>query len=203
MFYEPQKRNHGLPHDPFQALVVPRPIGWISTKSASGALNLAPYSYFNAISSDPWLIVFSAGGEKDSVVFARETGEFVANLVSAPLVDAMVQTSVDAPRGMSEFDYAGLTPEPSQLVDVPRVKQAFAALECRVTEIWRPKSLTNPNGVPYVVTGEVVGVFIEESILTDGMVDIAKSQPVSRLGYLDYAIIDKSFSRRRPRWSER
>jgi flavin reductase (DIM6/NTAB) family NADH-FMN oxidoreductase RutF len=201
MFYEPAKRNHGLPHDPFQALVTPRPIGWISTRSASGSLNLAPFSYFNALSSSPWLIMFSASTEKDSVVFARETGEFVANLVSADLTDAMVMSSIAAPRGVSEFELAGLTPEPGRIVGAPRVREAFAALECKLTEIWRPKSLSRPGSAPYVVTGEVVGVHIDERILTDGLVDIAKAQPVSRLGYLDYAVTGQSFSKVRPQWN--
>jgi flavin reductase (DIM6/NTAB) family NADH-FMN oxidoreductase RutF len=202
MFYEPAKRDHGLPHDPFQALVAPRPIGWISTRSAAGALNLAPFSYFNALSSNPWLVMFSASGEKDSVVFARETGEFVANLVSAHLVDLMVLSSIAAPRGVSEFELTGLTPEPGRNVSAPRVKEAFAALECKLTEIWRPKSLSRPGAAPYVVTGEVVGVHIDEHILTDGLVDIAKARPVSRLGYLDYASTDETFSKRRPQWTE-
>ena len=200
MFYEPSKRDHGLPHDPFQALVAPRPIGWISTRSASGALNLSPYSYFNALSSNPWLVMFSASAEKDSVVFARETGEFTVNLVSAHLTDAMVMSSIAAPRGVSEFDLAGLTVEPGRLVGAPRVKEAFAALECKLTEIWRPRSFSRPNAAPYVVTGEVIGVFIDEAILTDGLVDIAKAKPVSRLGYLDYAVTDGTFSRVRPQW---
>jgi flavin reductase (DIM6/NTAB) family NADH-FMN oxidoreductase RutF len=201
MFYEPAKRNHGLPHDPFLALVAPRPIGWISTRSASGALNLAPFSYFNALSSNPWLVMFSSSAEKDSVVFARETGEFVANLVSAHLTDAMVMSSIAAPRGISEFELAGLTPEPGRNVSAPRVKEAFAALECKLTEIWRPKSLSRPGAAPYVVTGEVVGVHIDERILTDGLVDIAKAGPVSRLGYLEYAITEETFSKVRPQWT--
>jgi flavin reductase (DIM6/NTAB) family NADH-FMN oxidoreductase RutF len=203
MFYEPQKRDHGLPHDPFLALVSPRPIGWISTRSASGALNLAPFSYFNALCSNPCLVMFSAATEKDSVVFARESGEFTANLVSAELTDAMVMSSIAAPRGISEFELAGLTPEPGRNVVAPRVKEAFAALECKVTEIWRPKSLSRPGAAPYVVTGEVVGVYVDERILTDGLVDISKARPVSRLGYLDYAITDETFAKVRPQWTPR
>ncbi len=201
MFYEPSKRNHGLPHDPFQALVAPRPIGWISTRSAAGALNLAPFSYFNALSSNPWLVMFSASGEKDSVVHARETSEFTVNLVSAHLTDAMVMSSIAAPRGVSEFDLAGLTAEPGTMVGAPRVKEAFAALECRLTEIWRPRSFSRPGAAPFVVTGEVVGVFIDERILTDGLVDIAKARPVSRLGYLDYSVTEMSFAKVRPQWA--
>jgi flavin reductase (DIM6/NTAB) family NADH-FMN oxidoreductase RutF len=200
MFYRPSERNHGLPHDPFQALVVPRPIGWISTRSLAGELNLAPYSYFNALSSDPWLVAFSASSEKDSVVFARESGEFVANFASGDLLEHMIKSSVTAPRGTSEFEYAGLTAEPSVLVRPPRVREACAALECKVTEIWRPSSSRNPACVPFVVVGEVVSVFICDDVLTDGLVDIAKTRPVSRLGYLDYTIIESSFSKTRPRW---
>jgi flavin reductase (DIM6/NTAB) family NADH-FMN oxidoreductase RutF len=180
---------------------MPRPIGWISTISASGALNLSPYSYFNALSSNPWLVMFSASAEKDSVVFARETGEFVASLVSANLTDAMVKSSIAAPRGVNEFELAGLTPEPGRNVSAPRVKEAFAALECKLTEIWRPKSLSRSGAAPYVVTGEVVGVYIDERILTGGLVDIAKARPVSRLGYLDYAVTQETFSKVRPIWN--
>jgi flavin reductase (DIM6/NTAB) family NADH-FMN oxidoreductase RutF len=200
MFFEPHLRDHGLPHDPFNALVSPRPIGWISTRANDGRLNLAPYSYFNALASNPWLVMFSASHEKDSVAFARESGEFVANFVSEDLVESMIASSVDAPRGVSEFDYAKLTPEPGRLVAAPRVRQAFAALECKVTEIWRPKSTRNPGHTPFVVFGEVVGIHIDEAIMTGGQVDISKARPVSRLGYLDYAITSEVFSRIRPRW---
>src|SRR5690349_15900984 len=140
MFYEP-RLGHGLPHDPIKAIVAPRPIGWISTISRSGAINLAPYSFFNALSSNPCLVWFSSEGEKDSATFAGETGEFVANLVGRTFAGAMNSSSVDAPRGTSEFDYTGLTPAPSILVAPPRVADAPAALECKVTEIYRPKSL--------------------------------------------------------------
>lgn len=200
MFFEPHLRNHGLPHDPFNALVSPRPIGWISTRARDGRPNLAPYSYFNALASNPWLVMFSASHEKDSVAFAEESGEFVASFVGADLLEQMIASSVDAPRGYSEFQYAQLTPEPGRLVAAPRVKEAFAALECRVTEIWRPKSIHNPGHSPFVVCGEVIGIHIDESILTDGQVDMAKARPVSRLGYLDYAITSEVFSRVRPRW---
>ena len=200
MFYTPHERNHGLPHDPFQALVVPRPVGWISTCSLAGAVNLAPFSYFNALSSNPWLVAYSASSEKDSVAFALETGEFVANFASGDLLGPMVQSSVDAPRGVSEFEFAGLTRLASVLVRPPRVGEACAALECRVTDIYRPPSALNPGGAPFVVVGEVIGVFIRDDVLTDGLVDIAKTRPVGRLGYLDYAIVDHSFQMKRPGW---
>jgi flavin reductase (DIM6/NTAB) family NADH-FMN oxidoreductase RutF len=200
MFFQPHLRNHGLPHDPFNALVSPRPIGWISTRALDGRINLAPYSYFNALASNPWLVMFSASHEKDSVAFAQESGEFVANFVGAELLEGMIASSIDAPRGINEFEYAKLTPVSGQLVTAPRVKEAFAALECKVTEIWRPKSTHNPERSPFVVCGEVVGIHIDQAVMTEGQVDMAKARPVSRLGYLDYAIISEVFSRSRPRW---
>ncbi len=199
MFYEPSK-GHGLPHDPSKAIVSPRPIGWISTVSADGRLNLAPYSFFNMLESDPFLVWFSSGGEKDSVTFARETGEFVANLAGKSLLEPMVATSVDAPRGQSEFDYAGLTPEPSRLVRPPRVREALAALECKVTDIFTPKTWSGAECTAVVVTGEVVGVHIEDSVLTDGRFDVLKAGNVARLGYLDYLVVDRVEEHRRPRW---
>ena len=202
MFYEPS-RGHGLPHDPFKAIVAPRPIGWISTRSKSGDLNLAPYSFFNAISSHPHLVLFSSEGPKDSVTFARETGEFVANLASADLFDAMNASSADAPRGASEFDFAGLTPVASKLVSPPRVGEAHAALECKVTDIREPKGLDGQSAGVFVVTGEVVGVHIDEAFITDGLFDIVKAQTVARLGYMDYLKTTEIFSARRPAWRDR
>lgn len=199
MFYEPRS-GHGLPHDPFKAIVSPRPIGWISTKSKTGALNLAPYSFFNAFSTHPFLVWFSSEGPKDSVTFARETGEFVANLVSADLFDAMNASSVDAPRGSSEFDYSGLTPADSTLVAPPRVAEAHAALECKVTEIREPKGLDGKSAGVFVVSGEVVGVHIDEAVMTDGLFDITKAGNVARLGYMDYLKTTEVFSAGRPRW---
>lgn len=201
MFYEPSK-GHGLPHDPFRAIVAPRPIGWISTRAADGSLNLAPYSFFNVVSASPHIVMFSSEGEKDSVTFARQTGEFVANLVSRNLAQKMNASSVDAPRGVSEFGYSGLTPTPSRLVAPPRVGEAYAALECRVTEIHRPKGLDGETGERFMVLGEVVGIHIDEAVMTDGLFDIVKAGTVARLGYMDYAAVTQTFSMRRPRWKE-
>lgn len=199
MFYEPSK-GHGLPHDPSKAIVSPRPVGWISTRSATGALNLAPYSFFNMFSSKPFLVWFSSEGEKDSATFARETGEFVVNLAGRDLVSKMVASSVDAPRGVSEFGYADLTPEPSRLVKPPRVREALAALECKVTEIMTPKTWSGIECEAVVVAGEVIGVYIDESVLVDGRFDAAKAGNVARLGYFDYLTVDSVFEMRRPRW---
>lgn len=200
MFYETAS-GHGLPHDPFKAIVAPRPIGWISSRSRSGAINLAPYSFFNALTTDPYLVWFSSEGAKDSVCFAEETGEFVANLVSRDLVEAMNKSAVNAPRGVNEFDYAGLTQAPSRLVDVPRVAEAHAALECKVTELFRPKRLDGTLSVAHVVIGQVVGIHIEDAYLTNGIFDITKAQTAARLGYRgDYCAVAETFEVIRPRW---
>jgi flavin reductase (DIM6/NTAB) family NADH-FMN oxidoreductase RutF len=201
MFYEPSK-GHGLPHDPSKAIVAPRPIGWISTVNKAGEVNLAPYSFFNAFSTRPFIVWFSSEGEKDSASFAEETGEFVANLVSRDLAEKMVRTSVDAPRGVTEFDYADLAMAPSRLVAPPRVAAAPAALECRVTEILRPKALDGTLTSAIVVAGEVVGVHIDDAFLKDGIFDIVRAGNVGRLGYMDYASVSEIFSMRRPRWGK-
>ena len=202
MFYEPSK-GHGLPHDPFKALVAPRPIGWISTRAPDGTLNLAPYSYFNALSTRPYLVWFSSEGSKDSHNLAAETGEFVANIVGRELAEKMNATSIDAPRGVSEFAIAGLTPAPSVLVAPPRVAEAPAALECKVTEIFRPKGLDGREAGAVVTVGEVVGIHIADEFLTGGLFDSLKAGNVARLGYLDFSSVEDVFSMRRPHWSER
>ncbi|RFC66668.1 MULTISPECIES: flavin reductase family protein [Mesorhizobium] len=201
MFYEPSA-GHGLPHDPFKAIVSPRPIGWISTLSRDGALNLAPYSYFNALSGNPPLVWFSSDGSKDSATAAQDTGEFVANLVGRELARKMNASSVNAPRGVSEFDYAELETAPSRLVRPPRVAEAPAALECKVTEVLRPRDLNGNATDAIVVIGQVVGVYISDAYLKDGLFDTVKAGNVSRLGYMDFATVDDVFSMRRPRWED-
>lgn len=201
MFYEPAK-GHGLAHDPFKAIVAPRPIGWISSIGADGRVNLAPYSFFNAISGDPPLVLFSSEGRKDSASFAGESGEFVVNLASRDLAEAVNASAVDAPRGVSEFPYAGLTPAASRLVAPPRVAEAHAALECKVTEIREPRGLGGrPAGI-IVVTGEVVGVHIDEAVMSAGRFDIVKAGNLARLGYRDYTAVEAVFEMVRPRWRE-
>ena len=199
MFYEPTK-GHGLPHNPSKAIVAPRPIGWISTRSNSGALNLSPYSFFNMLDDDPFLVWFASAGEKDSAAFARESGEFVVNLAGRALLNQMVASSVDAPRGTSEFGYADLTPAPCNLVRAPRVAEAAAALECKVTEIMTPKTHTGSVSEAVVVIGEVVGVHIDDAMLTDGLFDVLKAGNAARLGYMDYLTVENVVALRRPRW---
>ncbi|WP_185985122.1 flavin reductase family protein [Aureimonas mangrovi] len=200
MFYETAGNAHGLPHDPFKALVSPRPIGWISTRSVSGAVNLAPYSFFNAISDDPKLVMFSSSdGHKDSSTFATESGEFAVNLVTEDLVAAMNRSSASAPRGTSEFALAGLTEAPSRLIAAPHVGEALAVLECRVTESFSPKRLDGSLSSSVIVIGQVVGIHIDESVLRKGRVAMDLYRPVSRLGYRDYATIIETFELNRPR----
>lgn len=199
MFYEPDaKGSHGLPHDPFKSLVVPRPIGWISTLDRNGNVNLAPYSFFNAVCYDPCIVLFSASGlpddpQKHSRRNAEETGEFVCNLVSEDLKEAMNHSSTHAARGVDEMALAGLTAAPSKLVRPPRVAEAPAHLECRYL-----KSVEFESHLAHqthgVVFGQVVGVHIRDEFLRDGFVDILKMRPVARLGYRDYTVVDNVFT---------
>jgi len=199
LFYTTERNDHGLAHDPFKAIVAPRPIGWISTRAKDGSVNLAPYSFFNAISDRPKLVMFSSVGMKDSASFAIESGEFVANLATRQLAAQMNRTSAAAERGTSEFGFSGLTEAPSRLVAAPRVAESPAALECRVTHSFRPTGLNGEASENVVVIGQVVGIHIDEAILRDGMIDMALAAPLSRLGYLDYAVTDQVFQMARPR----
>ncbi len=199
MFYE-TANGHGLPHDPFKAIVAPRPIGWISTVSPEGTPNLAPYSFFNAISTYPHLLMFSSDGEKDSSNNCKSTGEFVANLVSRNLVEAMNRSSVDAPSDVSEFGYADLAQAPSKLVRPPRVADALAALECVVTDIRHPVDRHGKESRSVLVTGEVVGVYIADHALKEGIFDITAARTVARLGYMDYCDVSETFAMKRPHW---
>jgi flavin reductase (DIM6/NTAB) family NADH-FMN oxidoreductase RutF len=196
MFYEPP--HHPLPHDPLKALVAPRPIGWISALSAAGELNLSPYSFFNQLSSRPALVMFSSEGRKDAVTFIDETREFVCNIATLALADAMNKTSAPLPRGQSEFVHAGLETAPSRVVKAPRVRAAAAALECRHVDTRQLASADGRSLDVWMVIGEVVGVHIDEAFIVDGRVDTARMQPLARCGYADYAVVDKVFSLARP-----
>jgi flavin reductase (DIM6/NTAB) family NADH-FMN oxidoreductase RutF len=180
-FYRPSE-GHGLPHDPFNALVAPRPIGWISTRSTAGVLNLAPYSFFNAFNYKPPIIGFSSNGYKDSVRNVAETREFVWNLATRPIAEAMNATSATVEHHVDEFELGGLTAEPSRVVGVPRVAEAPVAMECRLSQLIQ---LTGADGTPaqtWLVLGEVVGVHIREDLLEDGVYQTAKARPVVRGG---------------------
>ena len=198
MFYDTKTNGHGLPHDPFKAIVAPRPIGWISSMGADGSVNLAPYSFFNAFSSRPPIVGFASEGPKDSVSFIAETREFVCNLVTFDLRDAMNATSAPLPRGTSEFVHAGLETAPSKMVKPPRVKASPVALECKLIEI---KQLSDSDGNSvnsFLVLGHVVGIHINEAFIKDGRFDILAAGTIARCGYTDYAVVDDVFSITRP-----
>lgn len=197
MFYQPQS-GHGLPHDPFKAIVAPRPIGWISTRSEAGDINLAPYSFFNAVGGNPPMVMFSSEGPKDSITFAHETGEFVANLVSSDLLGPMNASSAPLPRGHNEFEFAGLTQAKCEIVKAPRVAEAVASLECKVTNIVPIQNIEGTRTGAIVIIGQVVGVHIAERALKDGLFDTAGMELCARLGYQDYAKVTETFTLGRP-----
>jgi flavin reductase (DIM6/NTAB) family NADH-FMN oxidoreductase RutF len=198
MFYETAKNNHGLPRNPLKAIVAPRPIGWITSMSARGEINLAPYSFFNAVSDDPPIVLFSSEGPKDSLVFVEETKEFVCNLATFDLRNAVVETSGQFPRGVNEMEQSGLTPAPSRLVRPPRVAASPCALECRLLQIIDLKDLQGRPSTRYVAFGQVVGVHIDDRFIKDGRLDTTAMQPIARCGYADYSVVDKVFAMARP-----
>ncbi len=198
MHYDPRLRDHGLPHNPFTALVVPRPIGWISTLGPDGVVNLAPYSFFNAICGDPPMVMFSSVGRKHSLVNAETGGEFVVNLAGAALCEEMNITSAPVPAEVSEADLAGLEMAPSRVVAPPRVARAPAALECRHVQTLPLHDVDGNPARSTVVIGQVVGVYIDDAVIVDGIVRMDRVRPLSRLGYMDYAVVDNVFSMERP-----
>jgi flavin reductase (DIM6/NTAB) family NADH-FMN oxidoreductase RutF len=201
MFYETAKRNHGLPHDPMKAIVGPRPIGWLSTMSAKGELNLSPYSFFNAIADNPPIVAVSSSGYKDAVAFIDETKEFVCNLATWDLREALNLTSAPLPRGTSEFDHAGLSSEPSQMVKPPRIAGVAAALECKWLSTTQLKTLDGTPMDQFLVLGQVVGIYIDDRFIVDGLVDTGAMRPILRSGYFDYFVAtpETRFAMRRPK----
>lgn len=187
LFYETAQNAHGLKHDPFKAIVAPRPIGWIGTKAANGGLNLSPYSFFNAVSDRPKLVMFSSSGHKDSVTNIEETGVFTCSLASRHLAEPMNLSSAAVPHEVDEFELAKLTPVTGRLIDAPYVGEAYAALECRATQILRPVDIEGRGSDNWVVFGQVVGIHISPEILRDGMIDMAVARPLGRMGYMDYS----------------
>jgi len=199
MFYRPAD-GHGLPHNPFNAIVTPRPIGWIATRGADGSENLAPYSFFNAVAYVPPQVIFSStgakadrAGTKDSVANIRETGVFCVNIVAEAMIDAMNRSSGGWPKETDEFDLAGLARAECETIPCSRVDGAPAALECRMTQIVRLAGVAN-----YLVIGEVTGIHLRDDCLVDGIFDVKRFHPVSRLGYRDYAVIRDTFTLARP-----
>lgn len=198
MFYEPENNRHGLPFDPFKSCVVPRPIGWISTMNKDGVSNLAPYSQFQNLTFDPPYVMFSAnqkttGNRKDSTVNAEQTGEFVYNMATYDLREAVNISAQEVDFGIDEFELAGVTKAPSTIVKPFRVAESPIQFECRYHQTIRlPGSSTM--GTVDIIIGLVVGVHIrDEFIRADGKLDILKMRPIGRLGYYDYTVIDNAF----------
>jgi len=198
MFYDTAKNNHGLPRNPFKAIVAPRPIGWITSMSVKGEINLAPYSFFNAVSDNPAIVLFSSEGPKDSLVFVEETKEFVCNLATFELRAAVVDTSEDLPRGVNEMEKSGLAPAPSRLVRPPRVAASPCALECRLLQVIHLVDLEGRPSSRYVVFGQVVGVHIDDRFIKNGRLDTAAMRPIARCGYADYSVVNEVFAMKRP-----
>jgi flavin reductase (DIM6/NTAB) family NADH-FMN oxidoreductase RutF len=201
MFYE-TKDHHGLPHDPFKSCVMPRPIGWLTTLSKDGVVNLAPFSFFNGMSSNPPVVVAGVNGRqphgpKDTVTNCRDTGEFVFNMATWDLREAMNLTSASLPAEVDEMALAGLTPAPCKLVKPPRVKESPINLECKVLQ-FVDLPCDDPEASNTAIFGQVVGIHIADSVLTDGLVDTAKVRPIARLGYMDYCVVEEVFPMRRP-----
>jgi len=199
MFYETSKNDHGLPFNPFKAIVSPRPIGWISSLDGKGRANLAPYSFFNAVGDTPPIVMFSSTTWKDSVANIEATGDFVCNMADWNLREKMNISSAMVPSEQSEFELAGLDMAPSRLVKAPRVADALTALECKHL---KTEQMTDLNGEPtdnYVVFGQVVAIHIADSVIVDGRVDVTKIQPLARLGYKDYAVVNEVFQMDRPK----
>ena len=206
MYYEPVKQDHGLPKNPFNSLVIPRPIGWITTVDPEGVVNLAPYSFFNAVGYRPPTVMFASGagsgedGQKDSLRNVEATGEFVCNLSTWETCEAMNRSSASVGPEVDELEMSGLTPVPSKLVKPPRVKEAPVHLECK-----HLRSVDFPNWSNkdryVVVFGEVIGVHIEDQYITpEGLIDVDGMKPIGRLGYDDYTIVggESIFTMTRP-----
>jgi flavin reductase (DIM6/NTAB) family NADH-FMN oxidoreductase RutF len=180
-YYEPT-RGHGLPHDPFNAIVGPRPIGWISSQDADGNLNLAPYSFFNAFNYTPPIVGFSSIGRKDSVRNIEQTGEFGWNLATRPIAEAMNASCAPVAPGVDEFKLAGLTPIASRVIAVPRVAESPVSFECRLTQLIQLQGANGEKVDTWLVLGEVVGVHISRSLLVNGIYDTAGARPILRGG---------------------
>ena len=200
VFYRPGTDDHGLPHNPFKAIVAPRPIAWVSSLGPTGIANLAPYSFFNAFADRPPMVAYGSGREKigidegkDSVRNIAATGEFVVNLVSRGLMSEMNVSAQHYPADVDEFEAAGLAKAACETVAVPRVAAAPAALECKLWQI-----LDLPGGRDQMVIGEVTGIHIDDTLIRDGRFDVTLFQPLARLGYRDYAAVETVFELTRP-----
>lgn len=191
MFYRPED-GHGLPHNPFNAIVTPRPIGWISSTGSQGD-NLAPYSFFNAIAYVPPQVMFSSTGAKDSLANIRETGVFAVNIVGADMLQAVSDSSAAVPHGTDEFITAGVEKAGCTTITCPRVALAPATLECVLTQIIDLRGRNN-----FLILGEVTGIHLRDDCVVDGRFSPSRYRPLARMGYRDYAVIDTVFEHLRP-----
>lgn len=205
MFYRPGVDQHGLPRNPFNALITPRPIGWTSTVDADGRPNLAPFSFFQGAAYEPPIVSLAftgaklgahQGERKDTLANIRSTKEFAVNIVPSALTDAMNASAANLGIEVNEFEAAGVTAAPCRQIAAPRVAECPATLECRLIQIVELPN--NGPGENTTVFGEVVGVHIDEAILTDGMIDPTLFKPLARMGYLDYSVISEIFQLKRP-----
>lgn len=213
MFFEPKDATRdklkaiGLAFNPFKAIVAPRPIGWVTTVSRAGSVNLAPFSFFNAVASDPPVVVYGAngtheadGGEKDSLRNVRETGEFVCNLATWELRSQMNLTSTPAPPGTDEMQAVGLERLASRLVKPPRVAGSPAHLECKLHQVVDLPPDPRNGARNTMVVGVVIGIHIDDAFVVNGRFDTARARPIARLGYNDYAVVTEAFEMKRPGW---
>lgn len=197
-FYEPAL-GHRLPHDPLKAIVAPRPIGWISSVDPEGRVNLAPYSFFNAVCETPPIVAFSSSGRKDTQSNVEATGEFVVNLATRSLAEAMNVSSASVPHDVDEFQLAGLTPAPCRLVKPPRVAASPAALECKLLVTLPLKDLSGNPTPNTLIIGQVIGVHLATDCLTNGLFDMVRAGTIARCGYQgDYAHVTELFPMFRP-----
>lgn len=197
MFYDAIRNDHGLALDPFKSIVVPRPIGWISTVSAAGVANLAPYSFFNAFAEQPSYVAFGSRGMKDSLANIAETGVFAVNLVTHDLREAMNASSATVVPEVDEFKLAGLTQAPCRFIKAPRVAESPVCLECRHFQTV-PLPQDDGHVADWMVIGRVVGVHIDDRFIKEGRVDVAALKPVARLGYAEYTTVETVWRMRRP-----
>ena len=197
MFYDARKNDHGFEHDPFKAIVAPRPIGWVSTLSAAGVANLAPYSYFNAVAQDPHYIVLGSGGRKDTLRNIQDTDEFALSLATFELREQMNASSANVAHGVDEFSLAGLGKAACRFIAAPRVAESPVCLECRLFKVI---DLPDDGGsvADYLIIGRVIGIHIDDRFIADGRVDTAAMQPIARLGYSEYATVTEAWRMRRP-----
>jgi flavin reductase (DIM6/NTAB) family NADH-FMN oxidoreductase RutF len=200
MFYDAIQNKHGLKHDPFKALMAPRPIGWIGTISNGGIANLAPYSFFNAVGDRPHYVVFGSGGIKDTLRNVQENGEFTCSMSNWDLREHMNMSSAAVPADVDEFPLSGLTGVRGKLVKAPYVKEAAAVFECKLHQVIELPAIAPQKGGFIMAVGYVVGIHIDDKYIEDGIVKTSQMRPLGRMGYMEYAVVtpETTFSMNRP-----